>query len=352
MKRILSIIAGLALLGLLMAWQAGLFGSRIPPQATPSPATVAAGGATAVVEVVEEPTYEYATGTVEARDEALVSSRIMAAIRAVHVRAGDSVEAGQVLVELDAREEDSRVAQVGQDIAGAEARLAEARSHHERTARLAAQGAASRQELERALAALRAAEAALAGARSRLAETTSAQSHATLTAPFAGRVVERYAEPGDTAVPGRPLLKLYAPERLRLVAQVRESLGAALVVGAALSVHVDAVDRDFAATVEEIVPSADPGSRSVTVRLGLPADAGLYPGLFGRVAVPTGTARRLRLPATAIHRFGQLEFVEVLGESGGERRYVRTGRVAADGRVDVLSGLDGGERVLLDAAAR
>ncbi|MGE0484428.1 MAG: efflux RND transporter periplasmic adaptor subunit [Gammaproteobacteria bacterium] len=352
MKRIVSIIAGLALLGVLMAWQAGLFGVRIAPQMTPPAAGTPAVGATTTVEVAEEPTFEYATGTVEARDEALVSSRIMAAIRQVHVRAGDSVTAGQVLVELDAREETSRVAQVGQDIAGAEARVTEARSHHERTARLAAQGAASRQELERALAALRAAEAALAGARGRLAETTSARSHATLTAPFAGRVVERYAEPGDTAVPGRPLLKLYAPDRLRLVAQVRESLGAALVVGAALTVHVDAVDRDFAATVEEIVPSADPGSRSVTVRLALPSEAGLYPGLFGRLAVPTGTARRLRVPANAVRRFGQLEFVEVVGEDGTSRRYVRTGRVAGDGRVDVLSGLDGGERVLLGSAAR
>jgi membrane fusion protein (multidrug efflux system) len=348
MKQILSIIAGLTLLGLLMAWQAGLFGARISPQATPPSVTVTPAAPTATVEVADEPAFEYATGTVEARDEALVSSRIMAAIRAVHVRAGDSVTAGQVLVELDAREETSRVAQVGQDIAGAEARVAEARSHHERTARLAAQGAASRQELERALAALRAAEAALAGARGRLAETTSAQSHATLTAPFAGRVVERYAEPGDTAVPGRPLLKIYAPERLRLVAQVRESLGAALGVGAALTVHVDAVARDFAATVEEIVPSADPGSRSVTVRLALPAEAGLYPGLFGRVAVPTGTARRLRVPANAVRRYGQLEFVEVVVGGSTTRRYVRTGRVAGDGRVDVLSGLEGGERVLLD----
>ena len=183
-----------------------------------------------------------------------------------------------------------------------------------------------------------------------LAEARSAASYAEITATLDGRVVERYAEPGDTAVPGTPLLKLYDPSALRLEADVRESLAASLAVGDSLDVHIDATGEQRRAAIEEIVPSADPGSRSFVVKLTLGEARGLYPGMYGRVAIPTGQVRELRIPAAAVMRVGQLEYVSVRTADVIERRFVRSGRSAADGTVEVLSGLDAGEQVVVPDA--
>ncbi len=345
-KRLAGMVLALALLAVMMAWLAGWFSDTIEPGSYAPPPAAAAGHSVPVA-LVERERFEYATGTVRARNETIVSARMMASIRAIHVRAGDRVRSGQLLVELDAREQGARVEQAGQAVASAQARLAEARSHHARTERLAAQRAASTAELERALAALRAAEAELERAREALAEVRSAASHAEIAATLDGRVVERYAEPGDTAVPGTPLLKLYDPSALRLEADVRESLAASLAVGDSLDVHIDATGEQRRAAIEEIVPSADPGSRSFVVKLTLGEARGLYPGMYGRVAIPTGQVRELRIPAAAVMRVGQLEYVSVRTAHATERRFVRSGRSAADGTVEVLSGLDAGEQVVV-----
>ncbi|MEQ8661347.1 MAG: efflux RND transporter periplasmic adaptor subunit [Gammaproteobacteria bacterium] len=348
-NRLVGMTAALALLAVTMAWLAGWFGEPIRPGRF-APATLGADGPVVAVAVVEEPRFEYATGTVRARDESVVSARIVARIQAIHARAGDAVVTGQVLVELDAREQGARVEQAGQAVASARARLVAARAHHARTARLAAARAASTAELESAVAALRAAEATLAQTTEALAEARSAASYATITASMDGRVVERHAEPGDTALPGMPLLTLYDPRALRLEAAVRESLAATLAVGDVLAVHVDATGAERAAAIEEIVPSADPGSRSFVVRLALGAAQGLYPGMYGRVAIAVGSTRELRVPDAAVRRVGQLEYVVVRGAGGDERRFVRTGRIAGDGSLEVLSGLSAGEQVVLAAA--
>ncbi|MDX1653661.1 MAG: HlyD family efflux transporter periplasmic adaptor subunit, partial [Candidatus Competibacteraceae bacterium] len=150
-----------------------------------------------------------------------------------------------------------------------------------------------------------------------------------------------------TAVPGQPLLRLYDPDQLRLEASVRESLASRLQRGATLTARIDALDLELPATVDEIVPTADPGSRSFLVKAALPFRADLYPGMFGRLLIPLGTVARLYVPQEAVARFGQLEFVQVPTPQGTARRYIRTAGPGAEGRLEVLSGLSEGERVIL-----
>jgi len=271
----------------------------------------------------------------------------MATIAAMPVRAGDAVEEGDVLVMLDSRELEARLEQQRQQVVAAEARLAEVQSNYRRIRPLAERGVTTQAELDRIESVLRSAQAELARAREAADEATTALSYSTITVPFAGRIIDRFADPGDTVMPGEPLLKVYDPRDLRLEANVRESLAAGLKRGEELVVRIDALGEEFPVVVDEIVPLADPGSRSFVVKVSLPARPNLYPGMFGRLLIPSGITKRFYIPARAIARLGQLEFVRVVGDDGIVRRYVRTGIQRDDGWVEVLSGLEPGEKLIL-----
>lgn len=349
MRRLLRPAAGLlalALLGAVMAWLAGLFSPTIPPgQGLGAEAPAALD--TIPVRGVTEPVIEQVPGTVRARNETVVSSRITATIRAVTVRAGDRVAAGDLLVQLDSRALQARVEQQRESAAAAEARLAEVESRYQRVRSLLQRGVVAQAEMDRAEADLRSARADLARAREAIAEATTELSYASIRAPIDGRITDRFADPGDTAVPGAPLLRLYDPASLRLEADVRESLTSGLALGQGLNARVDALGREFRVTVDEIVPSAEPGTRTFRVKAALPPTEDLYPGMFGRLLIPTGERRRLYVPGEAVFRLGQLEFVRVAVDGHAVRRYVRTGSRTADGQVEVLSGLQEGERVVV-----
>jgi hypothetical protein len=144
-----------------------------------------------------------------------------------------------------------------------------------------------------------------------------------------------------------PLVRIYDPAQMRLEVTVRESLAASLSLGMRLSARLDALGRDVPVSVDEIVPAADPGSRAFLVKVSLPADPGIFPGMFGRLEVPRGRVLRLYIPAGAVTRIGQLDFVDVLTPEGVVRRQIRTGGRDQDAQVEVRSGLSEGERILV-----
>jgi membrane fusion protein (multidrug efflux system) len=344
--RILYAALALSLLGVVLAYLAGFFDETILPGKV-AVARPPVDGRVISVQAVTEPVIERAAGTIEAKKETLVSARITGTIASMTVRAGDAVRESDVLIDLDSRELQARLQQQRDMMAAAQARLAEARPSYERMKSLFERGVVAKAELDRAEAALRTAEADLSRTRQAVQEAETALSYATITAPLTGRVAQRYADPGDTATPGEPLLRLYDPQTLRLEANVRESIGAGLDKGRALTAYIDALDEELPVVVDEIVPSAEPGSRTFLVKVTLPRRDNLYPGMFGRLLIATGTEKRLYIPKEAVARVGQLEFVTVLTEQGPLRRYVRTGTRTEGGRVEVLSGLDEGEQVVL-----
>jgi membrane fusion protein (multidrug efflux system) len=119
-----------------------------------------------------------------------------------------------------------------------------------------------------------------------------------------------------------------------------------------LKVYVDALTREFDATIDEIVPQAEAPSRSFLVKASLPRSEDLYEGMFGRLLIPAGERRHLCLATDAVVRIGQLEFVDVVLPDGElERRLIRTGQVGIPGRQEVLSGVEAGERIVLHHGA-
>ncbi len=330
-----------------------------------------------------------AVGTVRSRQQSVLSSRIVAAVVAVHVREGQTVRAGQVLVELDdrdvraqldraragLREATSVLEEVERSIEGAEravesAEAAEelARVTHDRYRRLLERELVARQDYDQARSRLRVATAEAARARQALAAQLArrqqaqarieqaraevegaavAAGHARIVAPGPGIVAARTVEVGNLAAPGTPLLAL-DEERYRLEAAVHESDLPRLRLGQRAAVTIDALGRPLEGPIVEIVPAADPLSRTFTVKVELPPVPGLRSGLYGRAAFGVGTREALLVPRAAVTRQGQLESVYVVEGGVARLRLVRTGKVHTD-RLEVLSGLAPGERVVVDA---
>lgn len=343
----------------------------------------AAAVATAAAESTDVPTSFEAGGIIRARVTALVASRVMAPIVDVRVHAGDRVRRGDVLVVLDAR--DLRANQARADAASlsaaesvhaaeADVRAAEssvrlARLTHERVAALQTKRSATIEELDQASAALSGAEAQHAAAQARLSAAIAGRdaahaaaeaagvtaTYATLTAPFDGLVVERTAEPGSMAAPGAPLLTVEDPTTYRLEVRLDEARATLVGSGTPVNVRLDAVvasaapDTPLAGRVAEIA-RVDTTSHSFLVKVDLPSPKGLRSGQFGRATFSGSARRALTIPSPALVRRGQLTFVYVDADRHARLRPVSVG-ASAGNRVEILAGLQPGERVVLSPAS-
>ena len=347
--KILGVFVALVLLAGVMAYLAGFFEKKIPIDAGKLVPEAAAGEFIGV-EAIQEPLIEQAAGTLRAKVETVISPLLTATISSIAVWAGDEVKSGEVLIILDSRELQARVDQAHQAVVAAGAALSRIEKESKRMQQIyqADPGAVSKAERERVQAALDAARAELVRLKRSEDEARTSLSYSKLTSPIDGRIVDRYADPGDTARQGIPVLRLYDPETLRLESNVRESVASGLKKNQQLTVEIDAVKKRYDGVVDEIVPSADPGSRTFIVKVSLSDGAGLYPGMFGRLLIPIGYIKRIYIPAAAVTHVGQLDFVIIKTEQGAVRRFVRLADRGPDDRIEVVSGLKPGEQVLVD----
>lgn len=341
-------VAALGGLLLVIAWLAGVFGEKVEPGRVERGERTVSGRETDEVHEIRKEAIEESIGTLKAASRSVLSAKVLATITEIRVTAGDQVEEGDLLIALDDAEFARRLDQARQGLASAEATREQAERDFTRAERLRERDAISPAEFDRYDRDVRVARAEESRARQALAEAEVMLSYTSIRAPKAGRVVDRLAEAGDTARPGEPLLVLYDAASLRLETPVSEQRAVELRVGQTLTAVIDAVGREFETTVDEIVPQADAPSRSFLVKASLPRDEDLYEGMFGRLLIPAGVRRHLCLNADAIVRIGQLEFVDVVTEEGElERRLIKTGAVGMPGRLEVLSGVNAGERVAL-----
>jgi RND family efflux transporter MFP subunit len=353
LKQVAPVVIGLAVMGLVIAWLAGVFHDKIQPGQQSIAARKLSDQPTAVVKEVVKQSFEEAIGTLKASNRTIVSAKILATIQEVNVAAGDQVAAGQLLVRLASDEYEARWRQAEQALEGAKATRLQAESSYTRAQKLRASraGVISQAEFDEIVARVNVARADENRQNQAVTEAKVLLSYTNIAAPRAGKVVDRLAEPGDTAQPGRPLLVLYDEASLRLEAPVVEDLAVKLAVGQPLKVRIDALDREVEGIVGEIVPQAQAMSRSLLVKVTLPAADDRYEGMFGRLIIPAGERQHLCLPVAAIQEVGQLKFVDVVrADDTLERRLVTIGQLGEDDRVEVLSGVDQGERVALQPA--
>ncbi|MFO1458294.1 MAG: efflux RND transporter periplasmic adaptor subunit [Verrucomicrobiota bacterium] len=306
---------------------------------TPKPATEAdAPPAPIAVRVAVarsggDPVTEDVVGTVRSRLQAQVESKVAGRVEFIRADPGQKVQAGDVLVRLDAREWTARRDQ-------ALAVREQADRDLDRVSRLVRDGAATASELDAVRARQR-----VAAANEAEAETLLGQLK--VVAPFDGVVTRKRVDVGDLAVPGRPLVDVEDPSRLRFEADVPEALVDHVSMGLRLPVRVSAAVDPLEGVVSEVAPVADPATRTYLVRLDLPSVPGLRTGQFGRVAIPMGPATGIYVPTSAVTQRGQLERVFVVSGGRAHLRLVRTGRRSGDS-VEVDAGLKAGETVVVD----
>jgi RND family efflux transporter MFP subunit len=343
-RKLLLAAAALLVLGLLVAAIAGVFIDKIHPGLAGT-AAIDTGEAIQVT-VQQVPFTETVPASIEAKETTIISSRLLARITGISVRAGDFVEPGQLLMELEKNDLLARAQQTREQILAVQARLTQARKNLQRAEELHKRGLIAVADRDAARASAAALEAEMGSAQQALQEAETAVSFTAIRSPIAGRIVDRFAEPGDTASPGQKLLTLYNPFSLRVEAWVREELALSLQAGNELQVEIPAVKRTLTATIEEIVPAADPGSRSFLVRAILPSDTKLLPGLYARLQVFAGYRPQLLVAADRVASVGQLDVVWVAHDGVIERRFVTLGQPGPDDTVEIISGLESSDRIL------
>ncbi len=292
-----------------------------------------------------------ATGTVQAVRAGAIAAEAGGRITAVLVRSGDAVRAGQPLVRIETGDASDAAAAASAMASGAAARLVSARGDYERAQRLRAQDYISVAAMQRIEAALRSAEAeAQAAAAQEQAAHVRLGWH-TVLAPYDAQVTALWVSAGDSAIPGKPLLDLYDPGALRVIAQIPESLAARVQPEGTATVSGRATGAS-GLTSWQIVPAVDPVTHSVEVRAELGAGSGLTPGEFVTLMLPAkGVGAQLRIPRRAIVQRSEVTGVYVLDPAGGAHlRQIRLGPMAGDD-VEVLSGLRSGEQIALDPGA-
>ncbi len=351
------------------------------------PAAVPARLVTVAVESV--PAMLEVPGTVQPRNRVSLSSQINGFVQSVTVRPGDTATAGQVLVALDSREAESQKAAAQAAIREAQEGLSEAKKAEQMAmsqrdaarvnARLAEETlgrfqqlfearSVSPQELDEVrarrdatAAELAARETAVSAAQSRIGqiEAKIAQANAQLQraevvvgwtvirAPSAGKIVERLVDPGTAIFPGSPLLVLESLSAPQVVADFPSRQAGSLKAGLAVRVLAES-DVAVTGRVTEIVPLSDVGSHTVRFKVDLRDRMSLRSGSFARVFIPVGERQTLLLPKSAVSQTGQLTGVFV-ADAGSKARFrlVKTAPFDTE-RVEILSGLESGERVVLN----
>jgi RND family efflux transporter MFP subunit len=348
--RVAPLLAGLAVLTVVILVLAGTFHAKISPHERTVAERKLDGRPTDTVHRERKSYAAEAVGKLAAADRTIVSSRILATIQRITVSEGDEVDTGQLLVQLSGDEYQTRRQQAEEALRGRQANLGEATSALKRINDLRARspGTVTQGEYEQIAARHDMAQAEVRRYQQAVEEAKVLLSYTKILAPKAGRIVNKYAESGDNAAPGKPLLEIYDARSLRLEAPVPETLAVGLKPGTPLTVRLDALGREVEGVVDEIVPQADVLSRSLLVKVALPESDDLVEGLSARLLIPTEERQHLCLATAAIREIGQLQFVDVVRDDDTlQLRLIKTGRVGIPGRVEVLSGLAPGDEVVL-----
>jgi RND family efflux transporter MFP subunit len=306
-----------------------------------------------------------AVGTLRAEQTSTLAAQMMGNITEIRVHEGDRVQRGQVLAVIDESQPraalDRAIAgnhATQQQLAAAETDLSLAESTLKRFQMLYERKSVSPQEFDEvrarqqaALARRDMARADEAQAKAALAQAQTALSHTTIRAPFDAVVTEKKIDSGALASPGMPLFTVEDVRRYRLEAAVNESDLAYVRIGQSAPVLVDALgDSRLKGKVIEVVPAADPGSRSFLVKVELPSDSRLRSGLFGHAEFACGQRQSVLVPRTAIVERGQLQGVFLVDQSKiAALHYITLGKPVND-EVEVLAGLQDGDRLVASPA--
>jgi RND family efflux transporter MFP subunit len=339
----------------------GLSGCSNERRAEPAAMETVSNVPVTVAQKTTVPDWLEAVGTVHAAQTVQVSSQMMGNIVEIRAREGDRVQNGQVLATIDdaqprsaADQAKAALAVAENEVSAADSDLILAQATLLRYQQLYDKKSVSPQEFDEIKARYRSAEArrdmTRAGKAQASAALTQAQtslSYSQIRAPFSGVVTDKKADAGTLVSPGMPIFTLEDTRSFRLEVTLDESDIHLVHVGQIVPVNIDGLgNAQLSGKIAQIVPAADTASHSFLVKVELPADTRLRSGFFGRAHFPRGERSSLFIPRISLVERGQLQGVYVLDANQiAGLRYVTLGRSTGE-QVEVLSGLQAGERLV------
>lgn len=337
-------ITGIAMLVLLFAsCQSGT-----DHRGTPAPVPVSAYD----VVWTEVPGRFVFPGSVEGDKRVTISTKIMGQVTRIHVREGDRVGVGQPLVNIKNDDLTARRAQILANMLEARAALKNVETNHGRITELFARQSATRKELDDVEMAYQMTLAKVKALEEMEKEIGDALEYSEIVSPIQGTVVQKLIEAGNTTSPGQPLLIIEDLNTLAVVAKVPETEIGLFTAGQNVAVAIEAATNESVnGIVDQIHPAGNPGSRQYDVKVLLPsvpveARHRIRSGMFARLTLESGRRSVVLVPDSLIIRRGQLDGLFALSANNEAiLRWVRTGQ-RYGARVEVLSGLAAGERVL------
>jgi RND family efflux transporter MFP subunit len=311
--------------------------AKHPPAVEPTPAV-------AVLEIKPQEVSDdiSAAGTIEAVNKTQLGFMVAGRVRRIEVEDGATVVAGQLIAELDGTD-------YRQQLAIAEAKLTETRAHETRLRQMHDLGSLTATDLDKITAAVAEVEATTELARRHVGYTK-------LHAPFAGRITRHAVSEGTVVAPGTPVCTLIALAPVWATLSVPEGDATRIAPGQAARVRLASMENvDVSASVESVLPQADPVTRTFAVKLRLEnADLAFRPGNVVTAWISPGpTHSVITIPPSAVQHFpdGAL-FVWIVDPTQHTvtRRIVSIGRTRGT-EVEVTAGLVSGERIVTAIAA-
>ncbi|HEX5362834.1 MAG TPA: efflux RND transporter periplasmic adaptor subunit [Gallionella sp.] len=291
-----------------------------------------------------------ADGMVEAVRQSTVSAQIGGRVKEILFDVGDRVARGQLILRIDEREASQALAGSQAQVLQAQANMQNAKANYERAKQLFAQKFISQAGLDKAQADYKVALAQAAASEAGAGQAGIAHGYTSVMAPYGGVVASRLVEVGEMVMPGKPLMTGFDPSEMRVVVSVPQYKLADIGKHPEAAVEIPTLKRWIDAASVTVQPLADARTHSTQVRVNLPAnEPGIYPGMFVRTHFVVGKVKKLLVPAGAVLRRSEVVAVYVVDDKGDAKlRQVRVGDMAADGFIEVLAGLNDGEKVALE----
>ena len=260
------------------------------------------------------------SGALKASQSAIVKARVAGELQELSVREGDRVQAGQVVARIDQTEYLARVRQAQQQADAARAQVDIAQRQFDNNQALVNQGFISQTALLTSQASLNGAKATHAAALAALDLANKSLADATLRSPLSGVVAQRLAQPGERVAIDARLIEVINLSQLELEAALTAEEASRVRVGMTAQLQVEGVDAPVTAKVLRINPSAQMGSRSIVVYLGVTGREGLRQGLFAQGSLGTQTMQVLAVPVSSVRTDKPQPYVQVVQD--GQVRHI------------------------------
>lgn len=301
-----------------------------------------------------------ASGKLVAKNSVNVSTRMMGYITSMKAEVGQNVSAGQLLVSINAADIQAKGGQASAQISQAQASYNIAKKDYERFQNLYKSQSASQKELDDMRARYEMAQAGLQAAQQMKNEVNAQYRYTHVTAPISGTITEKFAEQGDMASSGMPLLTIESASSLQAQVLVSEQNIAMISNGMPVDVTLKSMNRTVSGTVSEISKSAANTGGQYMVKINIHNASDLLPGMFVNVQFPFKAPGKINqnfkesmmIPKTALVENGQLTGVYVVSsQNTAILRWLKTGKTIGD-QIEILSGLSSKESYIVSSTGK